>query len=119
MFFFDGTLCDYYTGYVFSGRDGIGDDSIQLFDTIEIDGKQYTVYYTEDSTWKQTQVSNGVEATCTVSYIIDFPNDYDGLVMRFSDMKELPKSDELYDITSDYLAEAEIKEDLFFRLRIG
>ena len=99
---------DYYTGHMFSTRSGEGDDTYELFDSVTVDEKEYTVYYTRSAVWDEPQPIENNMYTCkmTVTYEIDVPEGYDGLVLRFEDINEFPSSDDEYEIHAGQLSES-------------
>ena len=86
-----GAICDYYTGYVFEDRTSYESNDYELYDSVTLDGVKYTVYYAKNvdwSGWEWSTVDNAPVATATMTYQIDVPDGYDGLVLFFADQTE-------------------------------
>ena len=108
-----GELVDYYTGYRFAYRSTMNDETISMFDSVNVDGKKYTLYYAFDIEWEDTKEAD----IATLTFVIDIPNDYDGLVLRFTDknVDAFYKEDD-YDFNSGYL---DSKDEKGYNFRIG
>ena len=114
-----GTLVDYYTGYKFTGRNTSGDDTLEIVDTITIDDTKYTIYYLEDVSWKDFMPAQGgkYEGGFVLTYLIDIPEEYDGMVIRFEDIDKWIPFDEFDEIISgDYIEKTDSKG---YNFRIG
>lgn len=111
--FWFGDLYDYYTGYMFSVRGTFEDETVELFDSVEIDGAQYTIYYSYSTEiGKKERIDNVLKRRITVTHYIDIPEGYDGLVLRFIDHEEWDDSDN--EIESGQLLEADGPGHNFF-----
>ncbi len=106
-----GSLYDYYTGYRFSEKETFNDETVELFDSVIIDGIKYTLYYHVD-----ISIKFGRRLSVQITRYIDIPEGYDGLVLRFVD--EDIWTDDDYNISSGQLEETDSPGYNFFIGRI-
>lgn len=118
-----GSLCDYYTGHIFAERSSQGDETIELFDAVTIDGTEYTLYYSKEIEWLEvggwSYEDNATVITYEVTYLIDKPMDYDGLVFSLRDETAWEPYEENNDTESGSLEPADVEDHHFFRLGIA
>ncbi len=92
MIYDTGTLCDYYTGAILpespTGEEGYSSST----DTVRVEGRDYTIYHTYRVTPLVKREYMPETGLCYVEFEvirrIRIPEDYDGLVLRFTDQKE-------------------------------
>ena len=115
-----GALCDYYTGYMFSERSTEDDETVELFDSVTIDGTKYTVYYSKEIDWSAvgawSAADNAYIIGYEVTYLIDKPVEYDGLVFFLTDETEWIPYDENNEIDSGVLEIEDPASYHFFRI---
>lgn len=87
-----GGLCDYYTGHSFTHRDTENDEIVELQDSVVIDGTKYNIYYTMTveylATMKWSASEGAYYTEYEVTYLVDIPKEYDGLVFYIGDTTE-------------------------------
>ena len=118
-----GTLCDYYTGHCFSERAAEGNDAIALQDTFSIDGSEYSIYYlmtlewTKEGEWSDKEKDYIIEYE--VSYMVDVPEDYDGLLLDIRDINKWKSVSENMEIKSGAYPLKDKRLSHLFHLDIG
>lgn len=115
-----GALCDYYTGYMFSERSTQDDESVELFDSVTIDGTKFTLYYSKEIEWTDVGTWSAADRAFIiryeVTYLIDKPVDYDGLVFFLADETEWIPYEENNEIGSGTLEMDDPANYHFFRI---
>ncbi len=114
-----GTLCDYYTGYVFEDRTVYGSDTADLNTSVTLDGVEYPIFCARTVDWVPwvwSEEDQGPVSTVTVSYQIEAPAEYDGLVLFFEDLTEWGSYEEDASINAYYLSRNTLKNRYFFHI---
>ena len=98
MMYDTGTLCDRYTGTVLAERPAGDEGYVSSTDTVHVDDTDYTVHHACRVTPLVKRQYSAETGQYTVEYEIirriRVPEDYDGLVLRFTGQKEWKPSEE-------------------------
>lgn len=114
-----GTICDEYTGYVFEDRTTEDTDTSELYDSVTIDGEAYTLYYTKQvewGEWEWSDADNAPVSNVDVTYVIEAPSDYHGLLIFFEDQSEWVPYEENDELRSFQLDSADLGGKHFFHV---